>query len=153
MIGVIFMWSLIPRSLSFVKSLKLRCCEEIISSHWKCQHSSQGKKKVKYYKLLLTMMNRRRRPRLTFYHLLASQIYTKYLGDPTKQNRTLCSQCYELKFRRTEGWQRGGSTGVCWQAHTGTGVSETMPQKQINKNIPRSLPLLHSDSKAPIIIY
>lgn len=98
-------------------------------------------------------MNRRRRPRLTFYHLLASQIYTKYLGDPTKQNRTLCSQCYELKFRRTEGWQRGGSTGVCWQAHTGTGVSETMPQKQINKNIPRSLPLLHSDSKAPIIIY
>lgn len=76
-------------------------------------------------------------------HLLTSQIYIKYFGAPIKQNRMFVQRIMNSKFGRTEGWQRAGSTGICWQADTGTCVSETVPQKQMNKNTPRFLPLLH----------
>lgn len=67
------------------------------------------------------------------------------------QNRT--GRFVHSVMNSSSGGQRvGKEVVVCWQAHTGMDVSETMPQKQINKNIPRSLPLLHSDSKTPVII-
>lgn len=42
------------------------------------------------------------------------------------------------KFRRTEAWQRAGSTGVCWQAHTETVNTETI--KQEHPKVPTPTP-------------